>query len=59
MGAAACDERETLSSRADRSGAPLACLIGVWIAVHARHMTLWQDAATTRDTILTAAAQRL
>ena len=47
----------TLSSRAHRTVAPLACLIVFWIPATRSHLLLWQNAAAARDRILAAAAQ--
>ena len=45
-----------LSPRAGIAMAPLVCLIAFWIPATRSHVALWQNAATTRERILTAAA---
>ena len=45
-----------LSPRAGVAIAPLVCLIALWIPSTRSHLSLWQNAATTRERILAAAA---
>ena len=45
----------SLSSRSHRAIAPLACLIVFWTPATRSHLLLWQNAATARERILSAA----